>query len=169
MSDTPSGILKRANISRPLDQRAFWHKLIHASAHACDLRFVLGVALLLSVPAIAQSQAATSAAESPGRIGRRTSTADLSIAGQQAQQQHKLLALLNAERQKSMVSDANKLLRLAREFNAEVTSGDSGLSPAQQAHKAAEIEKLAHNVREKMSFAVGMTLGLDSPFNASIP
>lgn len=61
---------------------------------------------------------------------------------------------LNAERQRSLVADANKLLKLAQELDAEVksTSGDS-LNSAELT-KVAEIEKLAHKVKEKMSTSV---------------
>ncbi len=62
------------------------------------------------------------------------------------------LRLLNAERQKSLVADARKLLILARELNAEC--GASSGSSAEQLRKVAEIEKLAHNVKEKMSTSV---------------
>ena len=62
----------------------------------------------------------------------------------------KRLQALNAERQKSMVSDANKLLRLVDELNSEITrSNPDSLTPA-QLRTLAEIEKLAHNVRDKM-------------------
>jgi hypothetical protein len=58
---------------------------------------------------------------------------------------------LNAERQKSMVSDADKLVKLARQLDAEVASNPTDqLTPA-QLHKVAEIEKLAHNVKAKMA------------------
>jgi uncharacterized protein HemX len=61
----------------------------------------------------------------------------------------------NAERQKSMVSDTNKLLKLAKELDAEVRAGNStALTPA-ELHKVAEIEKLARNVKEKMTLTVG--------------
>lgn len=60
-------------------------------------------------------------------------------------------AALNAERQKEMVSDTNKLLKLARELNYEVTaSGTSTLTP-DDLHRLAEIEKLARSVKEKMA------------------
>ena len=168
MSDLPSGIWKRATFSRSLVKSAFWSEYPHRLALR-SLWPVLAVLVLLGLPAPARGQGISDPTQSPSHIGRRTSTADTSIAGQQAQQQHKLLGLLNAERQKSMVSDAAKLLRLAQELNAELTRGDSTLSPSQQARKAAEIEKLAHNVREKMCFAVGVTQEIESPFNASIP
>lgn len=65
--------------------------------------------------------------------------------------EEKRLSALNVERQKSMVSDANKLLQLAGELNAEVTSANSESLTRAQLHKLGKIEKLAHGVREKMS------------------
>ncbi len=62
---------------------------------------------------------------------------------------------LNAERQKEMVSDANKLLKLARELNAEVASEKTDSLTSEQLHKIAEIEKLARSVKERMASAVG--------------
>jgi hypothetical protein len=57
---------------------------------------------------------------------------------------------LNAARQKKLVEDTNKLLALARELDAEVQAGnEAGLTPAQGA-RLASIEKLAHQVKEKM-------------------
>jgi hypothetical protein len=61
---------------------------------------------------------------------------------------------LNVERQKEMVSDTNKLLKLARELNAEISSSNSdSLTPA-QLRKVGEIEKLARSVKEKMSTSI---------------
>jgi len=66
----------------------------------------------------------------------------------------KRLRMINAERQKSMVSDTDKLLKLATELNSEIAKSSSGeLSPA-QLRKVADIEKLAHNVRDKMVMSV---------------
>ena len=63
--------------------------------------------------------------------------------------QKRLLAL-NVERQKQIVAETTKLLRLARELNEEVAASNTGrLTPA-QLHKVAEIEKLARSVKERM-------------------
>ena len=61
---------------------------------------------------------------------------------------------LNADRQKSMVSDSEKLLKLAKELNEEIALGNGEALSAAQVRKLAEIEKLAHNVKQKMSFSV---------------
>ena len=65
------------------------------------------------------------------------------------------LRALNMERQKELVSDTNKLLKLARELNIEVASQKSDTLTPEQLHKIAEIEKLARNVKERMTAAVG--------------
>lgn len=72
----------------------------------------------------------------------------------EAVDREKALRLQNAARQKSMVADTDRLVRLVNELNAEIvrTNPDS-LTPAQQ-RKVAEIEKLARNVKEKMSTSV---------------
>jgi hypothetical protein len=67
----------------------------------------------------------------------------------------KRLRALNEERQKNIVSDAAKLLKMARELNSEVKSGDPASFTPEQVREISEIEKLAHSVKEKMSFAVG--------------
>jgi hypothetical protein len=64
---------------------------------------------------------------------------------------------LNADRQKSMVSDADKLVKLARQLDAEIASNPTDQLTSEELHKVGEIEKLAHNVKAKMaqSFAGG--------------
>jgi hypothetical protein len=57
---------------------------------------------------------------------------------------------LNAERQKSLVSDTEKLLKLVKEFNEDVDSNRDQLTQV-ELHKLADIEKLARNVKQKMS------------------
>lgn len=66
----------------------------------------------------------------------------------------KLLRALNADRQKSMVSDANKLLRLVNELNAEIARSNPDLLNSAQLRRVAEIEKLAHSVKDEMSTSV---------------
>jgi len=67
----------------------------------------------------------------------------------------KRMAMLNVIRQKSMITDAEKLLRLARELNDDGAGGGTALSPSDRIHKAAEIEKLAKNVKDKMTYVAG--------------
>jgi hypothetical protein len=111
-----------------------------------------GLLLLSVLPVSAQF----GAQQQPGMIRQR---------GQQVQaadgfdqtgsvQEEKQLRLLNAERQRTMVADTDKLLRLAKELDSEVGAADTETLTPAQLRKLAEIEKLAHNVREKMSTSV---------------
>jgi hypothetical protein len=65
------------------------------------------------------------------------------------------LNALNRERQKEMISDTNKLLKLTMELNDEIAANNTGTLTWDQLHKMAEIEKLARNVKEKMANGVG--------------
>jgi hypothetical protein len=79
-------------------------------------------------------------------------------------QNEKLLRAHNADRQKSMVSDTNKLLRLVNELNAEIARTNPDALSEAQLRKVAEIEKLAHNVKDKMSTPVRGTPAFQPPF-----
>ena len=59
-------------------------------------------------------------------------------------EEERRLRALNAERQKSLVSDTNKLLKLAHELNDEVNATKSDSLDPQELTQVAEIEKLAH-------------------------
>jgi hypothetical protein len=63
----------------------------------------------------------------------------------------KHLLAFNIERQKQMVANANKLLKLARELNEEVAASNTGTLTPEQLRKVAEIEKLARSVKERMT------------------
>ncbi len=79
------------------------------------------------------------------------------------------LRLLNTARQKAMVSDAARLLALARELNNDLTEKRNSISPAEQMKKIAEIEKLARNVKERMSYVEGMAVSPRSNLMNSEP
>jgi hypothetical protein len=64
------------------------------------------------------------------------------------------LRALNADRQKALVSDTVKLLKLANELNAEVSGRNPDSLSPDQLRKLEQIEKLAHSVKEKMSTSV---------------
>ena len=72
----------------------------------------------------------------------------------------KRMRALNADRHKTMVSDTERLVKLARQLDAEVASNPTdGLTP-EEIQKVLAIEKLAHEVKIKMaqSFAGGPDL-----------
>jgi hypothetical protein len=127
------------------------------------LPWALGVALLLAMRGGAQNGPGQQHPMIPQQIGQ-----PLGDTGNPPDavrmQNEKALRALNAERQKSMVSDTDKLLRLVNELNDEIAlTNPASLTPA-QLRKVAEIEKLAHNVKDKMSTSVRGTPAFEPPF-----
>jgi hypothetical protein len=64
------------------------------------------------------------------------------------------MKMLNNERHKAILSDSDKLLKLATELNDEIARSNSGALTPEQLRKVAEIEKLARNVRDKMTMTI---------------
>ena len=64
-------------------------------------------------------------------------------------QEQQYLRYLNS-RLKSMVSDTDKLLELAKKLNQETNTSNPGSASAEDIRTVAEIEKLAHSVKWKM-------------------
>ncbi len=90
----------------------------------------------------------------PGQLSQHSVRPTVDFGDTDSVDEEKRLRILNADRQKSLVADTNKLLKLANELNAEIAGANvESLTPA-QLRKIAEIEKLAHNVKEKMSTSV---------------
>ncbi len=65
--------------------------------------------------------------------------------------QARRIKALNSERQKKLVSDTNKLLKLTAQLNAQVGQEQAGSFTPKQLRMLARIEKLAKSVRDKMS------------------
>ena len=80
-----------------------------------------------------------------------TSTAEEPLNDASGTADQRELRMLNAARQKSIVSDTDKLLRLASQLDAEIAASNSGVLTQEQLRKVAQIEKLARRVRENMS------------------
>jgi len=67
--------------------------------------------------------------------------------------ERKQLKLMNEQRQKHLVSDTDKLLRLAEELRSDANDSGKNVASADLARKANEIEKLAKGIRSKMTIA----------------
>jgi cytoskeletal protein RodZ len=67
----------------------------------------------------------------------------------------KRMKALNTDRHKTMVSDTEKLVKLARQLDAEIASNPTDAFTPEEAQKLAAIEKLAHNVKTKMAQSFG--------------
>ena len=99
----------------------------------------------------------------PQPLGQAVGGIDNNIPAGSPTDDEKILRTLNADRQKSLVSDTDKLLRLVNELNAEIArTGPSSLTDA-ELRRLAEIEKLAHNVKDKMSTSVRGTPAFRPP------
>lgn len=61
----------------------------------------------------------------------------------------------NAERRKQLAEDSARLLKLATELKAEVDKTTKDMLSLTVIRKADEIERLAHNMKEKMKLTVG--------------
>jgi len=115
----------------------------------------LGLLALLSAPARMTAQNGQLGGQSypRARIGQ-DSTSPVMGDDIDPLMQEKRLNALNAERQKSLVADTNKLVKLVAELNAEINGTHPASLTEAQVKELAEIEKLAHNIREKMSASI---------------
>jgi type VI protein secretion system component VasF len=68
----------------------------------------------------------------------------------QHQRLEKLEKARNSDRQKELVADTDKLLSLAKELKEEVSKSNKDTLSVDVVKKAAEIEKLAKNVKDRM-------------------
>jgi hypothetical protein len=128
---------------------------------ACWFFFAASCALLAAVFCQAQAAPGGNAGEramlqAPGGIGVAGPSPDIGT----FEPNEKQVKALNVMRQKSMVSDTDKLLRLVKELNDEIAANSPAALTAEQLRKLATIEKLAHSVKEKMSTPV---LGAQPP------
>jgi len=105
-----------------------------------------------------------------GQITRQGGSDDTYAANANATWDAKRMKALNADRHKSMVSDTEKLVKLARELDAEVASNPTEELTPQEMHQVATIEKLAHNVKTKMAQSFGGGPELKPPvFPSGVP
>lgn len=133
-------------------ERALWN---------CAERRLIGP--LLGLVFVCLTQVAVSAAQQPfgqeqpyGQAPQRIQQADDGLIGLDPTLAKRQIKMLNVQRQKKMVSDADKLLKLAAQLKEEVDAGgDSAQLSPQRVREVEEIEKLAKSVKEKMTLTVG--------------
>ena len=139
-----------------MDESTESKKLMPFRRPGLVLSLAVGLALVLGISVAGQSPFAQFPSSNNGRSEQRSPDSTGGQFGQDSNSpDKKRMRLLNAERQKSLISDTEKLLKLARELNNEVSENDSTSMNDAQLRKVAEIGKLAHNVKEKMSYSVG--------------
>jgi hypothetical protein len=137
------------------------HRKVQASANltAFQWGFIAAclapcLTLLVAVPAGAQAHPGTPSLPTLPSGVPANSREDYDIPSNDPAEEARRLRALNVERQKRVVSDANKLLKLTTEFNAEIARANpESLTPA-QLRKLAEIEKIAKDLKQNMSATV---------------
>ena len=75
----------------------------------------------------------------------------------------KRMRALNADRHKNIVSETDKLVKLARELDVEIASNPTERLTPEELQKVAAIEKLAHSVKSKMAQSFGGGPDFKSP------
>jgi hypothetical protein len=91
----------------------------------------------------------------PGQLGQRShSPFDGVFDNEDNAFAKRQMNALNAERQKKLVSDTEKLVKLAQELNTEIATDNRDSLSSDQIRKLSDIEKLAHTVKQKMSETV---------------
>lgn len=122
------------------------------------LAFVLCFAATLSP----QSKAQMAPIQNNGRASQTSPTPIPDPMGSNSIFQARRIRELNVERQSEMVSDADRLLKLTAQLNAEVAHSHSSTLTPDQLHMLERIEKLAKSVRDKMSNPIQGTIFEDS-------
>jgi hypothetical protein len=97
--------------------------------------------------------AALAAAAPPGQQAPSGNNDQMKMREQQVKKQNYEAA--NAERRKQLAEDSARLLKLATELKAEVDKTTKDMLSLTVIRKADEIERLAHNMKEKMKLTVG--------------
>lgn len=76
-------------------------------------------------------------------------------------EQQRRQKLINVERQKSIHSDTEKLLKLASALKAETESPNSSQDLPLQMNQWSQIERLARSIKDRMSYAIPTASGVN--------
>jgi hypothetical protein len=133
--------------------------------HSPAARRALCVALLLTASGGAQIRPVSPSLPtlpSGAPVGSRQ---DYDIPSRDPAEEQRRLRALNAERQKRVVSDANKILKLTNELSMEIARANPESLTEAQLRKLAEIEKLARDLKTNMSATALPSTGIQSPMD----
>ena len=121
---------------------------------------VMGVAMVMTGSVWAQRQVQSSGApqfpdasmgaSTRGADGTISSRNDLDVLKPSPRLEAQQARTRNADRQRRLKEDSDRLLSLATELKQTMGSGDKGAVSPDAATKAEEIERLAKSVRDKM-------------------
>ncbi len=115
---------------------------------------IAGIALLVAATWVACAQySSTNSLSTRVQAGQRSDLDDEPNENPVAEARR--MRALNADRHRSMVSDAEKLVKLARQLDAEIASNPTDRLTPEEIQKVAAIEKLARSVKMKMAQSFG--------------
>lgn len=129
---------------------------------ACQLLFLV---VLLAAKSNAQGHPGTPSLPTLPSGAPANSREDYDIPSRDPAEEYRRMRALNAERQKDIVSDAKKLVKLTTEFNAEIVRTNPDSLNKGQLHKLAEIEKVARDLKAKMSTPVWVPAPVQTPLS----
>lgn len=127
----------------------------------CGRRAALLLALLWVIPHCGEILAQQSTPRSSGQVSNRQMspnqpdlTQTFPGSGNDSVFQQRRLRQLNDLQHKALISDADKLLKLVTQLNEQVDNTTPAALTPDQLRMVAEIEKLAHSVKDKMKNSV---------------
>jgi hypothetical protein len=124
---------------------------------ACVLSWLL--LLVATAPGIAQNHPVSPSLPTLPSGAPANARQDYDIPSRDFSEEARRLRAINLARQHEMASDANKLVKLTNELNAELVRSKSETMTRAQLRKLGEIEKLAHDIKQKMSELQMVTAG----------
>jgi len=128
------------------------------------VRSAFGLALLLGIPVAGQNPPFEKFPATNGAKFQQQYPDTSGLYDQNSNSpEQKRVQVLNAQRQKALVSDTEKLLKLAQDLNHELATPDSDQLSEEQVRKVGEIGKLAKSVKDKMSYTLGGYAPLNTP------
>ena len=125
-------------------------------------RVFLGLAATAMIPLAGNALFQNPPRNVPDFLNRLPDTNDQARMRQEQQAGQKGLEVLNARRKKQVSDDTEKLLKLAADLKAEVDKTGSDTLSVSALRKAQAIEKLAHDIKEKMVATAQPNLGCSS-------
>jgi len=89
------------------------------------------------------------------RADNRVPDANQVMKMREQQAKKKIFQAANIERKRQLAEDSGLLLKLAEELNTEVAKASTDTLSPTEMRKIEDIERLAHNVQQKMKLTVG--------------
>ena len=144
--------------NRPAPGASRWHSrnVLWVRGFLC----LIGLGLLSTVSNFSSQGVSQTTLQNPDKPllmpdANRPPDANEQMAMHEQQAKNKNVDAANLERKRQITDDSARLLKLASDLKAEVDKTSKDTLSLGVIRKAEEIEKLAHNVKEKMKLTMG--------------